>query len=1468
MRGGSASIARAAAGAETAFLHIAARVMESKGRRPSTVMDARATLQSISHAETGMPPVNNAKNPSGRKTRMAKAINLGSTGGGLFKNKLFSGLVAKDDDVDLSKLQQPSKSFKVSLTGPIPDRNGFADGFKGKTVQWTSRFEKTLENLIYPTLQYQPFWDATQKEHRLTMLARPESKNTPKAHYALSRGESPSSLRVSMKVSPVSKSSSPSKFNFGESDSDEEAEVVDLRDEDEEMFNEELQKLPSYNVHKVMFQPELPSWSLNIMDSTKTNNSTTTNRRSSQSTRTKDGDHHDSYSSTDPLADIADKGEKFLRNKMKSKYLEHKGTGSERVSVSPDPWVDALQRRKTTLVSKPHFDVADNIYCDLKRAKDLTAAGDGNRFKNRLTEFSNEEAVFLLQREVLGDAIPSDFQFQLSGMLAYRMNNELRSNVLNDSYIDATEDNSISNSVEQMVLQTHLNENSLSTLDEKSQTKVEGGTLLEEKRSTYEDIYRVKHALKSRYMGYDFREVVKEDPFLVDIISKKNRLYSDTDAERVDASYTSGSMDLGSRNENAIKNRVVRDILLLNQSDANVVPESFFKQLPDASGDIVLNIPHYGIGDLQASCIQDTIALMRNLVHMNLRDNRLSGHCIKGLISHAPVSLKHINLSHNSFDGPAVNALCAFLSSKECRITYLDLSKCGITCSWTEALCKAIRDGSNTLEDLLLPNNKIGPDGCRGVADLLRSKCVSLVSLDLSWNDLGTAGAIHLAGGLEKNSSLTSMDLSSNHVTAPGAQKLAFVIKYNHTLKELILSQNKVTSHPCVVFSKTLRGHPSMKKLDLSQNPVGDAGGRAIFKAILRGLTCFVMMRDCSYNLEEDVFNYSNPAMDSPYRLDLSEPYRYYVLDELLALSAEDPTHCIISDIFIQPGDGKGPGVPISLHYVNGAMCIKGTTTPFVPPEEGIFNCKYKFTTAVPTIDQAIAQKPLEIMIIIIRSARTESDRRPWLQLFSQDTYFSTQQVQYVISKFMQHGIIGAGGLTILDIFVCMWNRIVDTENKYDFLYKNLDINGRKNLAHILSIEGFRFNYINPTSHWRIDLARRDHRDLMMRLIAINNYESEKSRLYSRRGDTSQKGNWNNFRNEMYYWGKESREITLDLEFTDNLPKVGVVEFDYVSTTRPNVRNKNVAKVIEVAAGQMQKNQDEEEEEDHEQEDRERSDSAVADDIMTNSKAAGTVSGKNINDGKVANKVQNRPITDDEFYHFLDMVGLTLREKITRAESGYILQELQLATVKHYFCASNVLQIIDCFINDYLIQSRITVIFFSRIWDLHNFDIIMRNIKKHAQNDVINKLGWLNIFNPLKPSFDYSISLKYADSRLLLVSLLQLGSQENGEQIREDPRTDLLLVSLYGSLHRVLSDVKLDVVRFTYYELGERSNTVNWQARKDLIQKFLVGTAPIDRSMLDVIKMFKEMEVAGTLSMGPVVLQYANHMRLKKAKHK
>jgi hypothetical protein len=85
------------------------------------------------------------------------------------------------------------------------------------------------------------------------------------------------------------------------------------------------------------------------------------------------------------------------------------------------------------------------------------------------------------------------------------------------------------------------------------------------------------------------------------------------------------------------------------------------------------------------------------------------------------------------------------------------------------------------------------------------------------------------------------------------------------------------------------------------------------------------------------------------------------------------------------------------------------------------------------------------------------------------------------------------------------------------------------------------------TAHYVLDLSKPGHRAALLKIAENNSLESKQRRVRELARDTSQKGNWVNFRNESF----RGKLIELRPSFFDPLPDTGVVEFDYVSIARP-----------------------------------------------------------------------------------------------------------------------------------------------------------------------------------------------------------------------------------------------------------------------------------------------------------------------------
>lgn len=439
-----------------------------------------------------------------------------------------------------------------------------------------------------------------------------------------------------------------------------------------------------------------------------------------------------------------------------------------------------------------------------------------------------------------------------------------------------------------------------------------------------------------------------------------------------------------------------------------------------------------------------------------------------------------------------------------------------------------------------------------------------------------------------------------------------------------------------------------------------------------------------------------------------------------------------------------------------------------------------------------------------------------------------------------------------------IWSRLIDAKNMYDFLCTNVPPQERRELINVLTIEEFKFTWGNPSGHWRLNLEKATQRIVMNKIIAINAVEAAFSRRKSGRGDTSQEGNWFNFRNGRYMSSsKSNKEVLIDQTFVDNLPKYGTIAFDYVSTTRPG----HAVEIIADAEGEGDQSSDAP----HVDGEGECESVDVlemgTDETHTGHEVKRPTTGNTGSKPSTVDDNANATISDDDFVALLAKLRLSSRMKIHREKNLFYLMELQLAVTKYFFTIANALQIMDCFSSDTISQAKVIVALFSRIHDLYNMDILLKTLPPAAQREVLLRLGCLNVLNPLKLAFDYYISMKHLDERILLTLLLEISPLEGTDQIIESPKTDVSVITFYGALHRIVSSVRDDRLIFTYCEVGEKTMIVAWGTRRDALRKFLIGTRPLVPGLFRIVGMYNEMHRHGTLTRGPIELQYNSHLK-------
>lgn len=1011
------------------------------------------------------------------------------------------------------------------------------------------------------------------------------------------------------------------------------------------------------------------------------------------------------------------------------------------------------------------------------------------------------------------------------------------------------------------------------------------------------------------------------------------------------------------------RKREASDVLLMNQLQSETLPERLLKnnekitkaQLADGiasnfKGDPcrhTVDLTNYGIGDVQGSNLGRAVQGLLQLEKLLLKENRLTKKSVPTIFANLSTkSLMHIDLSNNNLKGGQCSTAISeyFKSPNACKV--LIVSNCNFISKDLITLC----DGwmhlvRQNLEEFIADENQIDETGVEVLA--LYMKRVMTVELDpkaylhktigncicplkkisLAWNNVKEGGALHVASALRVNSTIKHLDLSGNSITDAGAQRLAAAIPYNSSLETLSLSQNYVSSPSCFVFANVLRGHPGMRVLDLSNNPLGEPGARSIFRTIMKGLRCFVMMRSCTFPLDPSMYNHNNPMVDSPYTLDLSEPYQAAIFNNLLDMVEADPANCRFNYVQLKDNLNAASNALGFHRNKDGQLCPKGSEERYQVPDKGVVEVDVVVAERIPSLSMAAKEQSLIILQLIIVSAPTEHDKRNWLQLLCCDLYFTCMQAQKLIEHFVEKQVIGLGGLKKIDIFKYVWSSLLDTQNKMDFLSYNLDSARMKDLITYFGFDLFKFNWTNPSGHWRFNLGKPNERGAFMKFVAINRLESGFSEFKSGREDTSQSGDWFNFRNASYN-GKTERDVvyhniwpsdattaameestagdmpptpfTIDRYFVDRVPYRGIIEFDYVSTRRPEQE----AAELRIEAGKTAIVEDDF---DIANVPLSAEDAAATDFLDEAGKRVRTDSfGSTSNDSRpapsqtrktpttallgnkwmdLARDVEERTkefrpdpqrkepmdiiIDDGGLYHFLRGLGLTSRERCTPPECIFKLLYLQLAATKYYFKASAVVQILETFTRDPFVQSRVVCALFSRVYDLHNLDGVLRSLTTEAQNDVIYRLGYLNCMNPLKPALDYEIHMLHLDNRKMLIYLLELAPSEAVNSLKEDTRSDIIITDLYGSLNRVMKATTDQWVRFNYGDFNERTTNISWNLRRDGLKKFLVGTKPIHKEIFRVVQQYyKLLQDPEQISVGPIEQQFASMMKRRAEKLK
>jgi Ran GTPase-activating protein (RanGAP) involved in mRNA processing and transport len=245
-----------------------------------------------------------------------------------------------------------------------------------------------------------------------------------------------------------------------------------------------------------------------------------------------------------------------------------------------------------------------------------------------------------------------------------------------------------------------------------------------------------------------------------------------------------------------------------------------------------LNLSGNNFGTKGIKIIAPAIQSNTCLKSLNLSDNKINSRCCNILvkaIANSPASkLKSLNISSNNIGDAGIQIFAKHLRmDKQIEEFFAACTNIG----QEGALhLSPVLEFNYRLKHLALGGNDIGPEGCKFLMEgLEQNQSTALKTLDLSWNSIGSSGAVDLGRVLMKNSKLSSINLTGNNIGSEGCAKLTEALSFNLSLRELILSNNQIDTSGAFLLAMALgKSTCCLETLSWAENPISDEGLMAL----------------------------------------------------------------------------------------------------------------------------------------------------------------------------------------------------------------------------------------------------------------------------------------------------------------------------------------------------------------------------------------------------------------------------------------------------------------------------------------------------------------------------------------------------------------------------------------------------------------------------------------------------------------
>ncbi|KAK7172076.1 hypothetical protein R3I93_004390 [Phoxinus phoxinus] len=185
--------------------------------------------------------------------------------------------------------------------------------------------------------------------------------------------------------------------------------------------------------------------------------------------------------------------------------------------------------------------------------------------------------------------------------------------------------------------------------------------------------------------------------------------------------------------------------------------------------------------------------------------------------------LKELNLTKCNVNDPGLKLLCKGLENPHCRLEKLRLEFCGVS----DKGCTFLKLNPSHLKELDLSRNKLSNFGLKIISAELQNPHCKLEKLCMRFCSITDEGCAALALVLKSNRShLRELNLSGNKLNDLGMKALANGLENPHCKLEILrLGDCDITDEGCSALASALRSNPShLRDLDLSGNTLKNLG--------------------------------------------------------------------------------------------------------------------------------------------------------------------------------------------------------------------------------------------------------------------------------------------------------------------------------------------------------------------------------------------------------------------------------------------------------------------------------------------------------------------------------------------------------------------------------------------------------------------------------------------------------------------